>query len=134
MLWTRVGKLAARAIAAKAPELQPQKVALVIVSLSIRPMICVASFEPVMAVMAESGAVLRDMPGISNVVTVKEGARIEATVAKFSQSPSPEGIRTKSGPVPRRSQYQDIPSWVSTVDTVGPDMAMNACAVPNFSI
>lgn len=79
-----------------------------------------------MSCIAASGAVVRDMPGMSKVVTANEVASMAAVLAKLSQSPSPEGMSTTSGPVPRRSTCHDILSLVSTRDMEGWDMLVQA--------
>lgn len=61
---------------------------------------------------------VRENPGMSNVVTVKFEERILATLSKDEQSPSPEGMRTTCGPVPCCSTYQLMPSGVEIVDEV----------------
>ena len=81
--------------------------------------ICEASFSAERFSRAEGGQVERDMPGMSNIVTVKVEARREATVVKLPQSPSPEGMKRRSGPLPWRSVYHEMPSLDSICFTVG---------------
>ncbi len=59
--------------------------------------------------LRSAGALVREKPGVSKVSTVKSAARFRAVASKAAQSPSPDGISTISGPLPRRSQYQLIP-------------------------
>ena len=64
---------------------------------------------------AEAGAMEREKPGMSKVVTVKVLERMLAIVENEKQSPSPDGTRMRLGPLPCCSQYHSIPSWVLTV-------------------
>ena len=77
-----------------------------------------ASLKAESLLVAEVGALVRDMPGMSKVVTVKVLRRRVQRCEKEPQSPSPEGIRRRSGPEPERSTYQEIPSFVCTLDEV----------------
>lgn len=66
----------------------------------------------------ESGAVVREKPGVSKVVTVNVVERRLAVLENEKQSPSPDGMRMRLGPEPCCSQYHSIPSCVLTMNVL----------------
>jgi hypothetical protein len=95
------------------PELHPNIIADEIESLSMRGMICFAMAGGQRFSMADGGAVVRENPGMSKVVTVKVEERSATNLSNDEQSPSPDGISIRCGPEPLCSTCQDMPSLVS---------------------